>query len=148
MEAARKEAGVEAMELEDGVKQDMEDTLVKLFEAGDVDYEEFLNILVPLILPKVSREVELGLANELFDVYFRDTMDEGANIISAQTHLTTIQKIKIKASYQLNPGEETLHLIRKIDNGGGDREDRGNIFTLREFLRKMTNTPRILGLGI
>lgn len=148
VDAAKKEAGVEAINLEDGVKQDMKDTLTKLFEAGDVDYEDFLNILVPLVLPKVSREVELDLANQMFDVYFWDTLDEGANIISSQTHLTTIQKIKIKASYQLNPGEDTFPLIRMVDNGGGDRQDGGNIFTLREFLRKMTNPPMIPGLGM
>lgn len=149
MEAVKKETGVEAIEVEDEVKEAMEEKLVELFDGRMVDYEEFLNVMVPLIVPNVSQEMELDLANELLDTYFPEileTKDTALGIMTAD-HLTSIQKIKIRASFQQSSGDKAdhnLHILRNIDNGGGDL---GSIFTLREFLRIMTNVPKISGLG-
>jgi len=141
---------VEEIEVEDDIKEAMEEKLVEMFEEREVDYEDFLNVMVPLILPKVGREMEIDLANELMGTYFPNTVeykDEALGIMTSRDQLTSIQKIKIKASFRQssdNQVENNLHLLRNVDNGGGET---GAIFTLREFLRKMTHVPKISGLG-
>jgi len=98
IEAVKKETGVEAIEVDDEVREAMEEKLVELFEARMVDYEEFLNVMVPLIQPKVSHEMEVDLANELLDTYFPEILETKNTALGIMTaeHLTSIQKIKIR----------------------------------------------------
>jgi hypothetical protein len=150
VEAVKEKAGVEEIEVEDDIKEAMEAKLVEMFEEREVDYEDFLNVMVPLILPMVGREMEMDLANELMGTYFPNTVeykDEALGIMTSRDQLTSIQKIKIKASFRQfsdDQAEHNLHLLRNVDNGGGET---GAVFTLREFLRKMTHVPKISGLG-